>query len=425
MAPTPPLPPLPKVFTGIAKGTPQGSSAISNLSAYPILTEEVGYPPSPLARPSSGGAGTGGSSGGGSSIGQTANQAISAVLGWKPRVDDPKAFVGALTQSFTLNYFEGHVESQWVPRSYAVQTDLSGGITGAQASLYARAQEALDQSLPLLDGLYALDPTAEQEDVTAYREVVRTQLMQLVSEFGFVGGPRVPRVNTYFQLILGPFTPSPLFIVQSNSDLVGGSLGQLRDLYGVYTVKTSLPPAPNNRFVNSIEDEQNTTNFRILSDYITSLAQSWINNYTFFGVNTTTPFFGTQLVLISRQLSVISEDVDEVRFTMDSVFIGPSERQTLQVNFGGGNILFFEDFAKWVQGFVADEAPPLIQQGGIYAVQNTVVPVVSQLQTLSAGVLTANNSGLPAGFSTPRVQLSLQQLSDDLQQLLNLASAIQ
>jgi hypothetical protein len=324
-----------------------------------------------------------------------------------------------------LNYFEGHVESQWVPRSYAVQTDLSGGITGAQASLYARAQEALDQSLPLLDGLYALDPTAEQEDVTAYREVVRTQLMQLVSEFGFVGGPRVPRVNTYFQLILGSFTPSPLFIVQSNSDLVGGSLGQLRDLYGVYTVKTSLPPAPNNRFVNSIEDEQNTTNFRILSDYITSLAQSWINNYTFFGVNTTTPFFGTQLVLISRQLSVISEDVDEVRFTMDSVFIGPSERQTLQVNFGGGNILFFEDFAKWVQGFVADEAPPLIQQGGIYAVQNTVVPVVSQLQTLSAGVLTANNSGLPAGFSTPRVQLSLQQLSDDLQQLLNLASAIQ
>ena len=77
-----------------------------------------------------------------------------------------------------------------------------------------------------------------------------------------------------------------------------------------------------NPFVNTIDDEQNTTNFRILTDYITSLEQSWINNYGFFGVNTSTPFFGTQLVLISRQLSVISEDVDEARFTLDSVLIG-------------------------------------------------------------------------------------------------------
>ena len=102
--------------------------------------------------------------GGSSSIGQTANQAISAVLGWKPRSDDPKAFLGALTQSFTLTEVEGHVESKWVARSYAVQTDVVGFIDGAQASIYSRAKEALDQSSPLLDGLYALDPTAEQED---------------------------------------------------------------------------------------------------------------------------------------------------------------------------------------------------------------------------------------------------------------------
>jgi hypothetical protein len=411
----------PPIFHGPAKPTPSAPTPMADLSAYPILTEEVGYPPSPLSKPSSGGRIDGG--GGASSIGQLANQAISAVLGWKPRSDDPKAFLGALTQSFTLTEVEGHVESKWIARSYAVQTDLSGGITGAQASLYARAKEAMDQSMPLLDGLYALDPTAEQEDIVAYREVVRTQLTQLVDEFGFVGGPRVPRVNTYFGLLLNsPSIFNPSALVQSNSDLISGSLGQLRQLYGVYTVNaaTSSP----NSFVNSVDDEQNTTNFRILSDYVTSLAQSWINNYGFFGVGTATPFFGTQLVLISRQLSVISEDVDEVRFTMDSVFIGPSERQTLKVNFGGGNILFFEDFAKWVQGFVADEAPPLIQEGGIYAVRYTVVPVITQLQTLAAGCLTAPNPGLPAGFFTPRVQLALQQLSDDLAQLLTLVSAI-
>jgi hypothetical protein len=219
-----------------------------------------------------------------SSSGQMANRAISAVLGWKPRTDDPKAFLGALTQSFTLTEVEGHVESKWIARSYAVQTDLSGGITGAQASLYSRAKEALDQSLPLLDGLYALDPTAEQEDVVAYREVVRTQLMQLVDEFGFVGGPRVPRVNTYFNLLLGTTLPTPMLVL-SDSDSINGSIGQLRRLYGVYTKSSTVPLKPN-PFVNSIDDEQNTTSFRILSDYITSLAQSWINNYPFFGLNT-------------------------------------------------------------------------------------------------------------------------------------------
>jgi hypothetical protein len=30
----------------------------------------------------------------------------------------------------------GHTEVTWTPRAYAVQTDLSGGVTGAGAGLY-------------------------------------------------------------------------------------------------------------------------------------------------------------------------------------------------------------------------------------------------------------------------------------------------
>ena len=56
---------------------------------------------------------------------------------------DPKGFLGALNQSFTVTEVEGHIESKWTPRTYAVQTDLAGGITGAQASLYSRAKDAL------------------------------------------------------------------------------------------------------------------------------------------------------------------------------------------------------------------------------------------------------------------------------------------
>jgi hypothetical protein len=41
------------------------------------------------------------------------------------------------------------------------------------------------------------------------------------------------------------------------------------------------PPTASN-LINTLGDEQNATNFRVLSDYLTSLLQSWITNYQFF-----------------------------------------------------------------------------------------------------------------------------------------------
>src|SRR6202040_130047 len=117
--------------------------------------------------------------------------------------------------SFSLKEIEGHTEASWTPRTYAVQTDLSGGITGAQASVYARAKDALDQSLPLLDGLYALFEEAKPEDVTALRATVRSQFIDLVNEFGLLGGPRIPRVTQLFFLLLGQQLP------QNTSDVQG------------------------------------------------------------------------------------------------------------------------------------------------------------------------------------------------------------
>src|ERR1700720_2188686 len=89
---------------------------IVDISAFPLLTEEVGYPPSPLARPS-GGPSVGVP--GASPLGQIAAKAVADVLGWKPKAGDAKGFVGALTQAFTLTEVEGHIESKWAPRSYA------------------------------------------------------------------------------------------------------------------------------------------------------------------------------------------------------------------------------------------------------------------------------------------------------------------
>jgi hypothetical protein len=393
--------------------------AAEDAVAFPLLTEEVGFAPSPLARPS----GTPSGGYGPTSLGQTVTQAVSDVLGWKIKPDDPKGFAGALTASFTCADVEGHTQCTWTPRTYAVQTDLSGGITGAQASLYSRAQDALNQSLPLLDGLYPLDPEADAEDIAALKGVARSQLIELVNELGMAGGPRVSRVNQYFQLLLqdpGTSFPPPSgtpFV--TDPDQIKGTLGSLRDELGLnFTTQD---------FVNTVQDEQDLSNFRILSDYVTSLAQSWINNLRFFGLNTATPFFGTQLVLLSRQLSVVAESVDEVRFTLDSVFIGPAERQTLELQFAQGDQpLFAEDLFNWIQSFATDEGPRLIQDGGKFGVHFSFLPIAQQLQHLVNSVQDPNprNRGLPPGFHTFRVQRSLNQLGDELDALVDLATPI-
>src|SRR5438445_2896622 len=167
------------ILKGVRAAAKVAKNPIADLAAYPILTEEVGYPPSPLATPGTSGSGGGGSTGG---LGQIVNKAVGEVLGWKLKAGDTKGFLGALNQSFTLTEVEGHVESKWAPRTYAIQTDLAGGITGAQASIYARAQEAINQARPLLDGLYPLDIDSDPEDREALKAIIRSQLAELVAE---------------------------------------------------------------------------------------------------------------------------------------------------------------------------------------------------------------------------------------------------
>jgi len=400
------------------------TESVEDAVAYPLLTEQVSFPPSPGATAATTVVAPGVA--GGAALGQTAAKALSDVLGWKANVADPKGFVGSLTQAFTLTEVEGHTEATWNPRTYAVQTDLGGGITGAQASLYTRAKDALDQSLPLLDGLYPLDPDADPEYVKALREMARSQMSEIVKELGTPGGPSVLRVNTYFQILLGQQKIQSLLgkknimgQVQFDPDQIEGTLGTLRDTYGIYFLK--------NPFSNSIEDEQDITNFRVISDYITSLLQSWISNGQFFllGLPSQPAFFGTQLVLISRQYSVIAETVNEVRFALDSVFIGPGERQTLLLQFADHTsfpAMFLEDMLREIEDHATDEGPRLLQDGGRISVTNNILPIVRNYKELVKQSHRPTNLGsLPDGYRTVRVQRALDDLHDQLKALIDLA----
>ena len=429
-----PPPPPPPPLNG------EVSETLADATSYPILTEEVSYrAPRPAGAPAAG-----------APLGQAVEGALRDVLGWRPKANDPSGFSAALTQAFTLTEVQGRTVASWTPRSYAVQTDL-GAITGAQASIFTRAKAALDQSLPLLDGLYPLVETVLEEDRESIRTIVRSELTELVNEFGIEGGPRVARVDELFGLLLGGLRHDPS---ADPENLPAGAL--LRTLANRFALQR--------RFVNTIADEQNYSNYIILVDHFIALRRSWDDlqrSYFARGQNGNAPepFFGTQLVLLSRSLEVVAESVQEVYFALDSVFVGPAERQVLELPFAGRQIplsppfeqgdgpkpeytfpadtpnLFVAELLDWVDRVATQEGVRLVREGGkdgILAFRR----ITDDLRKFVRGALIKptraaapagspkSRGGLPPGYGTPRVQRALQELADQLDETHKLAFPI-
>jgi hypothetical protein len=218
-----------------------------------------------------------------------------------------------------------------------------------------------------------------------------------------------------------PAPPPALPTPWTDPDGVLGMLGDLRDVLGLAEPTSLGDTEPS--YINTVADEQNVTNFRILVDYTNSLLNSWMNSFAFFFTSTTTPFLGTQLVLISRQLGVISETVDEVRFVLDSVFIGPAERKTFVLTLTDPTTstplpqIFLEDLLLWVQNYVTDEAPAIIQTGGRIALGSDFAQMIWQFVIHAyATYIFAQGAGSSA-IATDRVLFALSKLSGQLYEL--------
>jgi hypothetical protein len=377
---------------------------IDDIQSYPILTEEVSFAQAPRSGtpPAPGTA----------ALGQIVESALRDILAWRPKASDPKGFVAALNQAFTLKQVQGYTEWTWMPRSYAVQHDM-GAVTGAQASIYARAQAALDQSLPLLEGLFPLRADSDAQDSDAVRAIVRSGLTELVYELGQVGGPRIDRVNELFESLLG-IGINDTNPAERDAEKVRGLLGKVREEFGLERAQ-----------VNTIEEEQNLTNFVILVDHVSALRRTWRNQKHFFDHKGSDVFLGTQLVLSSRDLAVVAESVQEVYYAMDSVFLGPAERQTTFVELTPDGepktTLSIAEILGWVERFASEEAPRVIREGGkdgAISLQRTLKRLQSLVLALSKKSL--ENSGNPTpGFHTPRVSRSLSSLATQLKEASN------
>jgi len=372
---------------------------------YPLLTESAAM----------GGASWSGGAPSGADLGQTVQEALRSVLNWRATGynGDAKGFVTALNQSFSVRQIEGHTEFTWTPRSYAAVQSGLGALTGAQASIFTRAKVALDQALPLLEGLYPLRADADPQNTEAIRAIVRSGLTELVNELGIEGGPRVLRVDDLFRQLSG-YTNSLQF--NPNPEQVKGQLAQLAAVFGLKRNQ-----------VNTIDEEQNLTNFLIIVDYTLGLQQSWLTQRGFFTRGSgSEPFLGTQLVLVERSLAVIAESVREAYMAMDSVFLGREERQVVELAFPGEPSLFVAELLGWIDQVASNEGPQLIKDGGKQGVIS-FQPTIERLAQLAAGALIPpqNPADLPAGYRTARVQRALQELADHLDEASRLVQQIQ
>jgi hypothetical protein len=427
---------------GNGNGNAEIRESVADLAAYPVLTEQVNVAGVGGAAPSTGTpAGTGGAS-----FSRLITGTLRDVLGWKPQTNDSRGFVAALNQSFTGREMEGRTDYSWVPRSsgaLARPADL-GAVTGAQLSIYTRAKVALDQSLPLLDGLTPLRADILPEDIDAIRSVVRTELGQLVDELGTVGGPRVSRVDELFGLLLGDAAAGGQTV--PDPETVQGQLAELRDRLGLERSR-----------VNTIDDEQNYTNFLILVDYVNTLNQSWRTERKYFtrgDPSGAEPYLGTQLVLLAQGLAAAAEAVQDVNFTLESVFLGSPMQQTLTLNFpstvqgvtvpGVTGVpgddppaplpantppMFVSELLGWADTWLTKEARELIDESGKDGVI-AMFPTANRLRKLVRAALVKARGGLqdpatlPAGYASPRVQRAIQELATQLDEVASRAGEI-
>ena len=330
--------------------------------------------------------------------------ALGRTLGRRLNTSDPKAMLASIDRAFTSTKNDaGSPIFEWTPRSYAVQTELGGKVTGAQASLYRRAKAALDEILPLLDRLEPIENAPDEEEVEAYRAIVRQEITSLVGELGIEGGWRESRVNMLFGNLLGKFDPTN----------IDGHLADLGRVFG-FTQGNSI---------TTIVEEEIFTDFLVIYDHIQSLRVSWQNILE----PLESRFLGTKVVLLERALHSLAEGVDELQYVMESVGLGPAERRVVRLyyeeiasptSFTDVNMTIAE-LLDWIVEFATEDAPNLIENAGSIGIE-TLLPTLSRLYQTVLQVVDANNTH--SALQTVRVENALSELASHIAQVYQLIS---
>jgi hypothetical protein len=375
---------------------------------------------------------------GGGDLQGIVENALGSILGHTQRTDNPKTLVNTLTQTFTARQVDGRTVYDWNPQSVSIRaSDLGGGITGAQASLYHRAKTAIQDGIQLLNGLNPLKPSADRENMEATRSIIRTEMQELLAELGARGGPRILRVDNLFQQLLGED-------LDSGNQRPGGQLKKLAEYFGLVRGQ-----------INTVEEEQNYSNFLTLKDYLQSLRRSWVD-YKRTQHSSAGAYIGTQLVRLSQALAVVAESVQEVYRIMELFFLGPEERLSVYIDFTRarakdeemetpygiprpafplpdgtgypveetaklGDSMSVEGLLTWVWRFASEEGPMLAKSGGKLGIR-VISETSDRLMVLTQA---ATYTPIPnAAFRREGVIRALRDLAYQLYQVHQLAEQV-
>ena len=247
------------------------------------------------------------------------------------------------------------------------------GIAGPQHSICARAIETINLALPFLDSLSVLSGDSAPKDVKALKGVIRSELAELIGELSIGRGPRLARVEQIFSLILD-------------------QLGALQD---------------------GIEDERNLSGFGVFADYIASLFRSW---------NNIQQLFAAQTAIVTKQLQLVSDAVDEVRFAMDAVSLELEKRQLMTIRYASAGIEFspvtVEDMLAHVQEFASSEGRAAITESGGFALRGSIAPEARRLRRLVSACMDSRNiASAPKTFASPPLQRTIRNLAGQLDEL--------
>jgi hypothetical protein len=408
-------PPVPPTETDLQ----EIRDAVDNLSSYPILVSDVNVGGTWRGVPPAGGGGTATTAAAPTSLARTVESAMRDVLGRVPRVNDTRSFLASLKASFDISEMEGHTTFTWNPRAYAGQTDLGGGVTGAQASLWTRARVAVDNAGPLLEKLTPLKIDYDPARVESFRSIIRTTFRTLVDELGIEGGPRGSRVDNLFKQLLGQVDNLPILFVDIPPI---GPPTYAQSLFGRLQLEMGLT----HDLVTTLDEESDLSNFVALRDYLDSIRLSWA---AYRNAIVTGSDLGTGFVQLSRALSVTAESVQEIYAAMDSVFVGEAERQVATFTSTDKDVIIVEDLLTWVAQFASNEAPTLIYEGGIIGVQQVgstalvIQDLVDQFLKLLRQQIVLSNT-LPDGMKLPRVIQPVSELNEYLLRTLDLVGSI-
>lgn len=347
-------------------------------------------------------------------LGAQADNTLSKVLAWRGRTTDAAGFQAALKASFTLSESQGHVVATYTPRALSIQAGL-GALTGAQASLYARAVSTQSLVLPLLDGLDVLDPTANQEDVEASRTLVRESIGELVAEMGQVGGPRIPRVNTLFEVLTGTINEDGRS--EPSAVRVGNQLGQLRERFGLVR-----------KNVNDLDDEQILTSFYTVVDAIVSLQSSWVHQRQGFAYTANgSEFIGSLTTKLSWALAAAAQQLVKVRFLLGSVFLRDADLQNILVSGTGGHEyerMPLSDLLSWLDDFLSVRGPRFVSESGRDGVAAAFTPMAKALTEMVDGLEARPGALWPNAMRTSRVTNGIWGLAGYMHSIMDLVEFV-